>query len=229
MRARHAAVALAVIVLAALTGFGCIGPAVGVERIHAYETTAIIQEDRTVVVREVIDWDFGGDERHGIYREIPHSGGIPQDITVSSPDRARPVHETNHGTYTEIRIGDPATTISGRHRYVITYVLPGDHPGQPLRPERHRPGVPGPDRVGDGRGPRCRPRRTRVHHGRATGRPSSATSTVDRRRPPHVGHRPGGQRGRHRRRRRHRHPTGRDARAAPVRGPRRRAPASPGR
>jgi uncharacterized membrane protein YgcG len=125
MGARHAAVALAVIVLAGLTGFGCVGPAVGVERIHAYETTAIIREDRTVLVREVIDWDFaGGLDRHGIFREIPYGGGVPQDITVESPDAPDEFTTTDLGTHVEVKIGDPDQTVSGRHRYVITYVLP---------------------------------------------------------------------------------------------------------
>ena len=129
MRARHAAVALAVIVLAALTGFGCIGPAVGVERIHAYETTAIIKEDRTVEIREVIDWDFGGDERHGIFREIPNDAGLVTDISVESPTAPDQFTDQISGPYTEIRIGDPDRTISGRHRYVITYVLPAPFKG----------------------------------------------------------------------------------------------------
>lgn len=123
MRARHVVVALAILVLGGFTAFGCVGPALGRERIHAFDVTAVIGEDRTVAVREVIDYDFGGESRHGIFRTIPASGGAPADITVSSPTAPDQFTVQVQGSETEIRIGDPDATITGRHRYVITYVL----------------------------------------------------------------------------------------------------------
>lgn len=124
MRARHAFVAVVIVVLGGLTAFGCVGPAVGVERIHSFDITALIREDRTVAIREVIDYDFGPESRRGIVRLIPNLGGTPQDITVSSPTAPDQFTTRQIGNDTEIRIGDPDQTNTGRHRYVVEYVLP---------------------------------------------------------------------------------------------------------
>jgi uncharacterized membrane protein YgcG len=124
LRGRHAVLALLVVVLAGLTFGGCLGPAVGDQRITSYDVVAVIREDRQVAVREVIDWDFGSEERHGIFRTIPSSGGTPTDVVVSSPDAPAGFTRTEMGGDTEIRIGDEDVTVTGRHRYVISYVLP---------------------------------------------------------------------------------------------------------
>lgn len=122
--ARHAALALLVVVLAGLAFGGCLGPAVGDQRITSYDVVAIVREDRTVDVREVIDWDFGGEERRGIFRTIPSSGGTPEGIEVTSPSAPATFAVTTTGGDTEIRIGEESRTITGRHRYVISYTLP---------------------------------------------------------------------------------------------------------
>ena len=44
------------------------------------------------------------------------SPGAPADVDVA-PD-------PDDGRYTRIRVGDPATTVTGQHRYVLTYTLP---------------------------------------------------------------------------------------------------------
>lgn len=121
---RHAGMALAVVVLAALAAAGCVGPAVGGERIHSFTVDAVIRSDDTVDIREVIDWDYGPNDKRGIFRDIPTDGGAPVDITVSSPTAPDQFTVSPKGTATEIRIGDPDVTISGRHRYEITYTLP---------------------------------------------------------------------------------------------------------
>ena len=124
LRLRHVAMAVLVLVLAGLAAFGIIGPAVGPERITSYDVVATIREDRTVAVREVIDWDFGGASRRGIFRTIPSDGGVPTEVEVTSPDAPDDLQVTPQGSATEVRIGDPDVQISGRHRYVISYVLP---------------------------------------------------------------------------------------------------------
>jgi hypothetical protein len=72
----------------------------------------------------VIDWDFGGEPRHGILRDVP--GLRPAaEVSVSSataPDQAEFV---DLGWATRVRVGDPARTVSGRHRYRIQYPLDG--------------------------------------------------------------------------------------------------------
>jgi uncharacterized membrane protein YgcG len=124
LRGRHAVLALLVVVLAGLAFGGCLGPAVGDERITSYDVVALIRDDRTVAVREVIDYDFGAEERHGIFRTIPSTGGVPTDIEVSSPDAPDTFAKTTMGGDTEIKVGEEDEMITGRHRYVISYVLP---------------------------------------------------------------------------------------------------------
>ncbi|NLV56796.1 MAG: DUF2207 domain-containing protein [Acidimicrobiales bacterium] len=126
LRLRTAIVAAVVAVLAALAGIGVIGPAVGPERIAAYDVVATVSpEGDSVTVREVIDWDFGlSTGKHGIYRRIPNDAGFPQDLTVESPTASTEVVPSLVGGASEYRIGSASETVSGRHRYVITYTLP---------------------------------------------------------------------------------------------------------
>lgn len=116
--------ALLVLVLASLAAFGFVGPAVGTERITAYDVTATIRSDDTVEVREIIDWDFGGSSRRGIFRDIPSDGGQPEEIEVSAPEAPDEFTVSEIGFGTNVRIGDPDTKIRGRYRYEVSYVLP---------------------------------------------------------------------------------------------------------
>jgi hypothetical protein len=79
---------------------------------------------------EVIDYDFGvaAQDKHGIFRQVP---GLTTDSPVrvestSAPDgiadRSATYIDGELGL--EVKIGDPNTTISGRHRYEIGYRLP---------------------------------------------------------------------------------------------------------
>jgi hypothetical protein len=76
---------------------------------------------------EVIDYDFGNHRRHGIFRDVP---GLDRDapVQVSSPGAPTQVEVTGSAHQTRLRIGDPARTITGRHRYTIAYRLPGVAP-----------------------------------------------------------------------------------------------------
>lgn len=124
MGIRHAAVAFVILILAGLTAFGLLGPAVGPERVHLYHVTATIQDGRKVQVREVIDYDFGRQSRHGPLRVIPNDGGAPQEIQASSPDAPANLQVVPGVGKTTLRIGDPNSTVTGRHRYIVSYTLP---------------------------------------------------------------------------------------------------------
>jgi hypothetical protein len=90
------------------------------ERIGRYWVAADVTDGLAEVV-EVIDYDFGSNRRHGIYRDVP--GLDPTaPIEVSSPSAPDEfVVQAGDGGETRIRIGDPGRTISGRHRYRIDY------------------------------------------------------------------------------------------------------------
>lgn len=105
------------------------------EVIHDYTVEIQILSDGHLKVTETIDYDFGTELHHGIFRTIPTryyrdevydrvyriedvsvtaSAGAPSDTEVSQ-----------EGSSTVIRIGDADVEISGRHTYTIGYRVEG--------------------------------------------------------------------------------------------------------
>jgi Predicted membrane protein (DUF2207) len=96
------------------------------ERITSLWVSATIADDGSAQIEEVVDYDFGGAQRHGIFRDVP---GLRTSapIEVTSPNA--PDSFTLTGSFPpEIKIGDPGETISGRHRYVLRYTVDGVAP-----------------------------------------------------------------------------------------------------
>lgn len=101
------------------------------QRTPAYDVTAALDTQGRLAVTETITYDFGSGEGHGITRDIPtrpagQGGAFVADVSVRSPDGAPAVwtlERTN--TATNVRIGDPNQTITGRHTYVLQYTLGG--------------------------------------------------------------------------------------------------------
>jgi hypothetical protein len=112
-----------------LAGGAAVSAAVfNMERVTRFWTSAVVADDDSAEVTEVIDYEFGfqPEPRHGIFRDLPTD--IPTDsFTVESPDAPDQIAavETSPSGLTRFRIGDPDTTVTGRHRYVIGYDLPG--------------------------------------------------------------------------------------------------------
>ncbi len=113
----------------------------GPEQISSYEVDVRIEPSGVVRVHEVIDYDFGVHQKHGIFRDIPVRFDYPQK---ADHDRVYPLDvlsvrasEGTPGGYTiesgdsdgvglkRIEIGDPDVTITGPHTYEITYTLRG--------------------------------------------------------------------------------------------------------
>ncbi len=88
------------------------------ERITYYWTSAEISADGTAHIAEVIEYDFGSNDRHGIFRIVP---GLDPAEPVSVRSRTAPDQFVVEGS--KIRIGSPEGTISGRHVYEIEYTL----------------------------------------------------------------------------------------------------------
>ena len=83
-------------------------------------------------IREVVDIDFGSDERRGYQRLIPNDFGAPDRRRRLVARRARRrVGRCPTGDETRIRVGDPAVD---------------EHRAAPLRPHLHAPGRPALDR-----------------------------------------------------------------------------------
>lgn len=92
------------------------------ERIDGYWTSAVVGADGQAEVTEVIDYDFGVSDHHGIFRDIPLLDRTA-DITVESPTAPDQFVVEWFGPIPRIRIGDPDATINGRHRYRIGYPI----------------------------------------------------------------------------------------------------------
>ena len=95
--------------------------------------TLTVHDDGTLAVSEAIAYDFGPNERHGIFRSIPTRVPFDHDndrvydlgdVRVTSPTGApTDVDRSSSGGTTTLRIGDPDETVSGRQDYVISYTV----------------------------------------------------------------------------------------------------------
>jgi uncharacterized membrane protein len=99
------------------------------ERIDDFAVQATLTADRLLRVTETIQYDFGTNEKHGIYRDIPESynrnGGVYKlrfrvvDVRV---DGELAQFSVSHGGGSlEVKIGNPNQTIQGKHVYSIVY------------------------------------------------------------------------------------------------------------
>ncbi|MBI3115102.1 MAG: DUF2207 domain-containing protein [Candidatus Kerfeldbacteria bacterium] len=96
------------------------------ERVVQLSATITVSRSGVVAVQETITYDFGEAERHGIYRLIPtkvENRRTPVKVVNVGIDGApsdRYVVSSESG-YARVRIGNPDRTITGEHRYLITY------------------------------------------------------------------------------------------------------------
>jgi uncharacterized membrane protein YgcG len=125
---RHALVGSATAGCAALGLTGQIGTGNHDERFDAKQVVVQPAGPDGLRVREVVDQDFGNEQRHGYERIVPHDFGVPIDIVASSPDAEATVGTATDFSLgeigTRIRLGDPDTTYRGQHRYVLEYTYP---------------------------------------------------------------------------------------------------------
>jgi len=125
-----AAAALAA-VLAAPAGAGAQS---GAERVVSYDARIAIQRDGSILVTEQITYDFGSDQRHGIFRVIPvrlryngsHDRIYPVEVrSVYSDTGGSQYTVDSTGSAVGIKIGDPNRTVTGVHAYWLTYRVRG--------------------------------------------------------------------------------------------------------
>lgn len=115
------------------------GAAAGIgEHVERFDSNIRIQRNGTVRVRETIDYDFGVVPRHGILRVIPvrfdYTPKADTDRVYRLDVLSVRASEETPSQYTidtiddgkkQIKIGDPDRTITGVHRYEVTYTLKG--------------------------------------------------------------------------------------------------------
>jgi uncharacterized membrane protein YgcG len=118
-------------ILAAPTGASAQSAA---ERIISYHARIVMQRDGSVLVTEQITYDFGSDQRHGIFRVIPvrfrYNGSYdriyPVEMRSVYSDSAGGEYTVDRsGSSVGIKIGDPNQTVTGVHAYWLTYQVRG--------------------------------------------------------------------------------------------------------
>lgn len=107
---------------------GLVGLLVGLlaqtgEQVARMWVGAEVHPDGSARITEVIDYDFAGKDKHGIYRTVPlDKRGDLRDVSITM-DGAEVPFRLNGSLITEMVIGDPAATVTGTHRYRIEYTL----------------------------------------------------------------------------------------------------------
>ncbi|MCG2690231.1 DUF2207 domain-containing protein [Candidatus Parcubacteria bacterium] len=103
--------------------FGFLGPAlVKAENIQSFDVKAEILENGSVLIEELIIYDFQDLPRHGIYRDIPLKGIGISGVSVSDEfGNGYPFSTSKENNSLRIKIGDPDVLISGVHQDKITY------------------------------------------------------------------------------------------------------------
>jgi uncharacterized membrane protein len=103
--------------------------------IQRFAADITIRKDSSLHIVEAIDADFGGLQKHGIFRNIPVRYQWDDTHLRVYDLRVRSVTDANgkgiryetsdQGAFKMIKIGDPDRTVSGRQTYRITYDLAG--------------------------------------------------------------------------------------------------------
>ena len=102
----------------------------GFEKIDNFVVELFVHADSTLTVQERITYNFGSEQKHGIFRNIPVSYNTPfgkqsaRVHVVSVTDYAGPAYHytiSYPGDNIQIKIGDADKLISGVHTYVINY------------------------------------------------------------------------------------------------------------
>jgi len=104
------------------------------EKINKFNVEITINSDSSIMVTEKIAYDFGTQNRRGIYRDIPYryetEKGIykldfrVQNVVDETGSKYR--YETStKGDYISIKIGVPNVYVTGENIYIITYEVGG--------------------------------------------------------------------------------------------------------
>lgn len=101
------------------------------EKIESFDVSIIAHKDGTMTIKEKIDYDFGSENRHGIFRTLPlvsEVGPLYRIIVVDFLDIKRDGSNENfevdkQSKNIEVKIGDPDKTITGLHNYIIVYTV----------------------------------------------------------------------------------------------------------
>lgn len=92
--------------------------AASTERVTGLWAAAAVDTEGNGRITEVIDYDFGRESRHGIFRDVPGLRSVAPIIVTSATAPADVLVEGSR-----IRVGNPSQLVTGRHRYTVMYGL----------------------------------------------------------------------------------------------------------
>lgn len=105
------------------------------ENIEDYKVNINIKQDATLNIKEQIQYDFGNEYRHGIYRELPYvwenAEGKKYEVELDVREvsyangNSVPYSTSRDGQNLVLKIGDPDKTITGSNTYIISYQAKG--------------------------------------------------------------------------------------------------------
>jgi uncharacterized membrane protein YgcG len=125
-----------IIVLFGLIGFtATVAGSVSAEEILQFDGIVQVNPDGTIQATETIVYDFGPEQRHGIFRTIPFVKTNQEEklfqmrfdvLSVTNEQgTAYQFKELKEDKRVLIQIGDPDSTITGINTYKITYIVRG--------------------------------------------------------------------------------------------------------
>ena len=109
-------------------------PALAQEVINSFHVRININQNASLNVTETIVYDFGAEQRHGIFREIPYKYRTDADRRTIELSNIRVTNGQGHRLTTSIsnsgdnkviRIGDADIFVSGVQTYIINYKIEG--------------------------------------------------------------------------------------------------------
>ncbi len=105
------------------------------EQINSFDVDITVNRDGTINVTEIILYDFGSLERHGILRTIPYTKTNQQGKQYKLDMQVQGVYDEPGTSYSyttsrennqlQIKIGDPNRTVTGVRTYAIHYRVKG--------------------------------------------------------------------------------------------------------
>ena len=121
-----------ILIILSFAVIGSLPLVVKAEEIKSFAVTAKIQDNASVQISEKIVYDFGTEEKHGIFRNIPYKYKIAagnftlrfDDISVTDEQGNKIKFDTSKkGLDIIIKVGDKNKTITGINTYIINYTV----------------------------------------------------------------------------------------------------------
>ena len=94
------------------------------EEIESFNSRIIVNEDSSLNITETIVYDFGDEQKHGIYRYFKGENNDPVISDVSVIDEDGDPYKYNFNN-NKVKIGDEFITVWGKRTYIINYKLKG--------------------------------------------------------------------------------------------------------